>query len=419
MNSASHSTSSLSHKSQCVIVDNTSELTRAEKLKLWQSMKSTSSSSLSSSYPNGNGQKKDFASSSTVTVPSTFKLSNRKNNPNGTVKSILFKKKNYKKYRNSFHENTILEQYSPQSQPEKPDSKAPRLSQTENDEENNCPNETPDDQSTKLVTPLKKKKVLSTHSSQPSPYLDGYLTANDESSSQPASPTPPSPTPPVPSSASASSFFMTKTLEKLQQDNLHLKAQLRRSTEIQNESVAIAKMSQQEIECLNFANDILTQKCNEIEEQLTRERMRYHEKDNHRIDKYREEIKSLKAKNSEYERRANEMVTEMNQQMSQLQDMAMTRIEVRYNTVLSFSLHSDISPPRSPFSPLPHLVSVWCSLLRKSFSLSNTRVKLYRIPFKSSLFRMSQKTNMFAGELTLSSPPPLPAPPPRSSPLSL
>jgi hypothetical protein len=320
-------TPSLSQKSQCVIVDNTTELTRAEKLKLWQSMKSSSSSSLS----NGNEHKKDLAlvsssSKTATTSASSFKLSNpnnyRKHNSNGTVKSILFKKKNYRKYRNSFHQNNDLQQQSQHFQSEKTVS---RLSPSaENDEENNCPNEIPQNQSKRLMTPLMKKTIFLTHSSQPSPYLDGYLTANDEST---CSHTPPQ-SPPPSSSGSSSSSSLTKTLTKLQQENIKLKKQLQQSTEIQNEAVAIAQMSQQEIECLNFANDVLIQRSNEIEEQLTRERMRYHEKDNHRVDKYREEIKSLKAKNSEYERRANEMVTEMNQQMSQLQDMAMSRIEV-------------------------------------------------------------------------------------------
>jgi hypothetical protein len=274
------------------------ELSRAEKLKLWQSTKHSS------------GRKNVFSS---ITTNPLRKQTNNK--------SILFKKKNVKKFS---------------------DLNLSEMTKSANDLENSCPNESKPPQITKTMattknpfsTPVKSFKMISSKHQSPFVDLDGYVTANEEDqmppSLEPSSPSSPLPSPSASTSAStsASPSFLSFLNDKLTKENSALRNQFQISQRIQNEAMEVAKMAQNEIECLLFANDVLNQKSLQMEEQLTKERMRYREKDHQKVDKYKEEIRTLKGKNSEYERRANEMVAEMNLQMSQLQDMAMSRIEV-------------------------------------------------------------------------------------------
>jgi hypothetical protein len=278
------------------------ELSRAEKLKLWQSTKHSS------------GRKNVFSS---ITTNPLRKQTNNK--------SILFKKKNVKRFS---------------------DLNLSEMTKSANDLENSCPNESKPPQSTKTMattknpfsTPVKSLKMISSKHQSPFVDLDGYVTANEEDqmppSLEPSSPSSPLPSPSASTSASASASasaspsFLSFLNDKLTKENSALRNQFQISQRIQNEAMEVAKMAQNEIECLLFANDVLNQKSLQMEEQLTKERMRYREKDHQKVDKYKEEIRTLKGKNSEYERRANEMVAEMNLQMSQLQDMAMSRIEV-------------------------------------------------------------------------------------------
>jgi hypothetical protein len=301
------------------------ELSRAEKLKLWQSSKHSSG-----------GSRKNHVQQVNITTNPLRKQTN--------IKPILFKKKNFKKFSSS-STSSIQEETTTRS---------------ENDFENACPNEraTEGTKRSNFSTPVKNFKILSsTHHPSPFVDLDGYVTANeedqlplDETKNELSNQNFFSPSSPIPlpintnTSPITSPSFLSFLNEKLTKENSILSKKLQLSERRQQEAYEVAKMSQNEIECLLFANDVLTQKSLQIEEQLTKERMRYREKDHQKVDKYKEEIRSLKGKNSEYERRANEMVAEMNLQMSQLQDMAMTRIEVCYHLLFVSISHSSLLP---------------------------------------------------------------------------
>jgi primosomal protein N'' len=185
---------------------------------------------------------------------------------------------------------------------------------------------------------------------------DGYLTANDEDDSSEEET-------PIKAKERRSNGFLLKMisgatscdeksppsavpdnikdlrskLTRSERDNTFLREQLALSSELCTEAKECSRMVVAENQAWIFHNDILLQRISDLETKLNSERMRNHEKDCHKSDRHREEMQKLKTKNLEYEKRANAMVAEMSQQMSQLQDMAMKRIEVM-SAFLSFIL---------------------------------------------------------------------------------
>lgn len=97
------------------------------------------------------------------------------------------------------------------------------------------------------------------------------------------------------------------------------------------EAFKIAQMSVAENEALSFENEVLNQTVESLETQLSQSRMASFEaaEDTEKVKRQQATIRFLRLKNEEYEARANNVVTEMTEQMAKLQDMAMTRIQVR------------------------------------------------------------------------------------------
>jgi len=87
------------------------------------------------------------------------------------------------------------------------------------------------------------------------------------------------------------------------------------------------EMAIEEINSLTFYNSLQDQKILEMETNITQDRMEHNENNSNRSRKHKAEIKLLKAEREEYEQKANEMIQQMQEQMSLLQTMAMNRIE--------------------------------------------------------------------------------------------
>ena len=87
------------------------------------------------------------------------------------------------------------------------------------------------------------------------------------------------------------------------------------------------EMAIEEINSLTFYNSLQDQKILEMEHFITQDRMEQNENNSNRSRKHKAEIKILKAEREEYEQKANEMIQQMQEQMSLLQTMAMNRIE--------------------------------------------------------------------------------------------
>lgn len=116
----------------------------------------------------------------------------------------------------------------------------------------------------------------------------------------------------------------------LRAKNAELSKQVRIANHERKEAFKIAQLSIAENEALKFENDVLTQTADELEVQLSQCRMATFEagEDTEQLKKQAHTIRLLRKKNDEYEARANTMVTEMTEQMTALQDMAMKRIQV-------------------------------------------------------------------------------------------
>lgn len=90
----------------------------------------------------------------------------------------------------------------------------------------------------------------------------------------------------------------------------------------------IAAMSNEEIQELRFVCSIQEQKIEQLENESSKNRIEQQETLTGRSKKYKSEISRLQKEKVEYEERANAMVHQMTDQMSKLQQMAMTRIEI-------------------------------------------------------------------------------------------
>lgn len=89
-----------------------------------------------------------------------------------------------------------------------------------------------------------------------------------------------------------------------------------------------AKFLQDELQAMTFLNSILEQRVNELEQTISQDRLDANESASNRGKKHKLELKRLALERSSYEDRANQMVTQMGEQMALLQTMAMGRIEV-------------------------------------------------------------------------------------------
>ena len=161
--------------------------------------------------------------------------------------------------------------------------------------------------------------------------LDGYLTCND-SSPVPISHKKNSLTPPTESDNSSHIIQLQAKLDCMEKENEVLKLRVADANSVKREAVERLQMCVEETQAMAFHNDILTQKVEELESAQSMDRMNSHEVESQKSQKHKKEIKMLREKNQEYEKRANDMVAEMGEQMAALQDMAMKRIEVSIAT---------------------------------------------------------------------------------------
>jgi hypothetical protein len=97
-----------------------------------------------------------------------------------------------------------------------------------------------------------------------------------------------------------------------------------------NNSLNTLAMASEEISQLQFTAAIQEQKISQLETLSTRLRIEQEETSAARNKKHKSEMHKLMREKVEYEERANEMIKQMNEQMSTLQAMAMNRIEVLY-----------------------------------------------------------------------------------------
>lgn len=89
-----------------------------------------------------------------------------------------------------------------------------------------------------------------------------------------------------------------------------------------------AKMAIEELQAMIFLNSIQEQKIIELEQIISKDRLEQNETSLSRGKKHKAEVKRLATERANYEERANQMIKEMGEQMSLLQNMAMSRIEV-------------------------------------------------------------------------------------------
>jgi hypothetical protein len=84
----------------------------------------------------------------------------------------------------------------------------------------------------------------------------------------------------------------------------------------------------EELHAMMFLNSIQEQKINELEQIISKDRLEQNETSLSRGKKHKAEVKKLASERASYEERANQMISDMGEQMGLLQSMAMTRIEV-------------------------------------------------------------------------------------------
>ena len=84
----------------------------------------------------------------------------------------------------------------------------------------------------------------------------------------------------------------------------------------------------EELHAMMFLNSILEQRVSELEQAISVDRLESNEADSNRGKKHKAELKKLAVERTSYEDRANQMISQMSEQMALLQSMAMSRIEV-------------------------------------------------------------------------------------------
>lgn len=123
-------------------------------------------------------------------------------------------------------------------------------------------------------------------------------------------------------------LFMEKYIA-LKEAYKTIEEQLQQKNNLFEELSNQISMSKEEVATMHFLNAIQEQKILELENFISSNHIKNHESAANKHRKHKTEIVKLQKEKLEYEERANAMIQQMTQQMSDLQDMAMTRIEVR------------------------------------------------------------------------------------------
>ena len=116
-----------------------------------------------------------------------------------------------------------------------------------------------------------------------------------------------------------------QTLKEELKEKDDLIAQLRKELASAN---AAKTAAQEDSNATRFMSSLQEQRIEELELQLSRDRLDKNEELREKSRKHKQIIKKLTQDRSAYEERADQMIKQMNEQMGQLQHMAMARIEV-------------------------------------------------------------------------------------------
>jgi hypothetical protein len=117
-------------------------------------------------------------------------------------------------------------------------------------------------------------------------------------------------------------------LEQETQKSLEAEATVSALEISQAEIVSRARVALEEAQALTFENSIQQQRITELEQMASRDRIEASELVTMKTRKHKEELQRLASEKQDYENRADVMIQEVNEQMAQLQHMAMERIEV-------------------------------------------------------------------------------------------
>eukprot|EP01036_Dinobryon_divergens_P025197 gene25197-33723_t len=117
---------------------------------------------------------------------------------------------------------------------------------------------------------------------------------------------------------------LSKKELQLSQCTQMLKNSFLRQAEVEDR----ASMLLEELHVFKFLNSIQEQKINELEQTISTNRMEHNESMSSKTRKHKAIVKKLTFERSEHEARTNAMISQLNEQMSLLQKMAMERMEV-------------------------------------------------------------------------------------------
>lgn len=142
------------------------------------------------------------------------------------------------------------------------------------------------------------------------------------------------------------------------QDEIALKNNELHQVKIELEKANAARAEAvEDANSIRFMSSLQEQRISELEQQQSRDRMERNEAISQKSRKHRAVVKKLNQDRAAYEERADQMIQQMNEQMGQLQKMAMSRIEVSSSTSIR-TIYGQINP-------LLYLLKI-CSLLRRS-----------------------------------------------------
>lgn len=124
-------------------------------------------------------------------------------------------------------------------------------------------------------------------------------------------------------------------IKKLREENEELAFKLKETTNNLKVAVTRGRLAMEEVAAVNFQNDILQQENLELDCKISSERMDVNENASEKSRKHKLELEKLQREKDQYEKRADDMILQMNEQMTQLQTVAMDRIQVfRMNIAL-------------------------------------------------------------------------------------
>ena len=135
-------------------------------------------------------------------------------------------------------------------------------------------------------------------------------------------------------SATAEIEKLRSELNSITKEKMILDVKIHSVEDQRNDFEARAKVLYEEVQSQTFLNSVLEQKNEELQCQISSDRLDRNEQIQSKTKKFKAEIERLKEEKRLYEDRADEMCKEMGEQMSLLQNTAMARIEVLENELL-------------------------------------------------------------------------------------